>query len=222
MTAMRWIVLFCLLFSIGGCQPKPDPDQPVAFDQHVYGPTELSKVSNGYELKNRILRAVISDQTGDVTFWGFVDQNRNLLGDHKIYPTLTGLPASSPKGTIEKRDDETWQFFGDDDNHITWRKIYRLNGDSLFVSIQIQNNRPDLLVTTEQINCDLPDMKITHHDPELLEASIDHTTLSFRGFNEFPAPTIQPAMPVLIQSDTFHLKPQERQSYTTEWKLQAK
>jgi hypothetical protein len=220
MLRMRWTVVFCLLISIGGCQPSASTRQNTIPD-YITGPTEMSRVAGGYELTNRLYRLVISDQTGDVTFWGFVDHNRNLLSGRGIYTTLTGLPETAPHGTIEKRDEQTWQFYGEDDNHILWRKIYCLNGDALAVSIQIQNTRPEDLITTEQIKGELPGLKITHHDPELLEGAVDHTAVLFRGYNEFPAPTSRPANPVLIQSDPFHLKPQERQSYTTQWKLSS-
>lgn len=229
---MRSIILSCLVLSVAGCHPPkpmsnereiPVAPQPIqsALPQYTTGPTELSKVAGGYELKNRLFRVVISDQTGDVIFWGLADHNRNLLIGRGIYTTLTGLPDSPPHGYIEQRDEQTWQYYGDDDNHITWRKIYCLDRDSLFVSIMVENNRPQPLDAAIQIKTNLPGLHIQHHDPELLEASVDHTALLLRGYNEFPAPASQPASPTLIQSDIFHFKPQERQSYTSQWKLQT-
>jgi hypothetical protein len=226
---MRAMMFPCILLLLAGCHsPSTQPgiplaDQPVEptrLPDYTTGPTNMAKVADGYELTNRLFRVVISEQTGDVIFWGSTDKNRNMLGIRGIFTALTGLPPSTPRGGyIQKRDDNTWEFYGEDDNHIIWRKIYCLDGDSLLVSIQIQNNRPDPLVAVEQLNGDLPGLHITHHDPELLQGFIDHTAISLRGYNEFPAPASQPAMPTLICSDTFHLKPQERQSYTSQWKL---
>ncbi len=183
------------------------------------GPTVISRVHGGYELRNHLYRVVISDQPGDVTFWGSIDQTRNTVFQRGIYTSLTGLPDAPIRGYVEMRDEQTWQFHGEDDNHITWRKIYSLQNDSLLVSVIIQNNRSEPLVTAIQICGDLPNLRIVHHDPEQFTGQGGYGLVSLHGFNEFHAPTSQPALPVLIQSDTFHLKPQERQGFTTQWKL---
>jgi hypothetical protein len=230
---MKSISIAMLLTLITGCStPHPAATQPLApvasqavtsfFDPDTtIGPTVMSKVDGGYQLINRRFRVVISDQTGDVIFWGYVDQARNTVFHRGIFTSLTGLPDAPIHGYIEKRDDQTWQFYGDDDNHITWRKIYCLEGDSLLVSILITNNRPgpDPLVTAIQIKGDLISLNIAHHDPELFTGRGGYGGVTLQGFNEYPAPTSQPALPTLIQSDTFHLKPQERQGYTSQWKL---
>jgi hypothetical protein len=214
---------------IAGCAAPPatQPSIPIApqpisttFDSdHTPGPTNMARVAGGYELTNKLYRVLISDQTGDVTFWGYRDGARNLTFHRGIYTTLTALPDSPIHGYIEKRDEQTWQFFGEDDNHIIWRKIYCLEYDSLFVSVIILNNRPDPLQTAIQINGELISPRITHHDPELFTGQGGYAAVSLRGYNEFPAPTSQPVLPTMIQSDTFHLKPQERQGYTSQWKI---
>jgi hypothetical protein len=228
MTAMRWILL--LLLIVGGCstshpvatQPSLPVDAKAAdsfFTPTGPGPTQLSKVLGGYQLLNRLYRVVISEQTGDVIFWSTDTESRNMLFHRGIYTTLTGLPDAPPHGYIEKRDPQTWQFFGEDDNHITWRKIYCLSGEAMQVSIMIQNHRADSLTTAIQINGDLPSLRIQHHDPEQFTGIGGYGTVSLQGFNEFHSPTSQPALPTLLQSDTFHLKPTEWQSYTSQWIL---
>jgi hypothetical protein len=220
---MRIPISLCFMFLLTGCgtpQPATQPIVATTFDlDHTPGPTGMSKVAGGYELTNRLYRVVIADQTGDVTFWGFKDQPRNMISGRGIYTTLAALPESPIHGYIEKRDEQTWQFYGDDDDHITWRKIYTLEGDSLFVSILITNNRPENLTTAIQIDGDPISLRIDHHDPELFQGHGGYGSLSLRGFNEFPAPTSQPVLPTLIQSDMFHLKPGERQGYTSQWKI---
>ena len=179
----------------------------------------MSRVAGGYELKNRQYRVVISDQTGDVIFWGYVGQDRNMVFHQGIYATLTVLPDVSPHMMAQARDEQTWEFYGEDDNHIIWRKVYCMEKDALLVSILILNNRPETLVTAVQINGDLLSVRIIHHDPEQFDAIGGYGSVSLHGYNEFHAPTSQPALPTLIQSDTFHLKPQERQGYTSVWRL---
>jgi hypothetical protein len=195
------------------------PIQPPIEFQPASGPTVMSRVAGGYELSNRLFRVVMSDQTGDVTFWGYVGENRNMVFHRGIYTGLTTLPDSPPHMMAQARDEQTWEFYGEDANHIVWRKAYCLEYDRLLVSILILNNRPAAIDTAIQINGDLPSMRITHHDPEQFNAAGGYGTISLHGYNEFHSPTSQPALPTLIQSDTFHLKPQERQGYTSMWML---
>jgi len=219
------------LLLIGGCHPTPPASTQTAFPiapqpvqsaieyQPESGPTLMSRVADGYELKNQKFRIVISDQTGDVIFWGYVGQDRNMVFHRGIYTTLTALPDFPPHMMAQPRDEQTWEFYGEDANHIIWRKSYCLQNDMLLVSVLILNNRPDALDTAIQINGDLPSLRITHHDPEQFNAAGGFGTVSLHGYNEFHTPTSQPALPTLIQSDTFHLKPQERQGYTSVWML---
>jgi hypothetical protein len=215
--------------SIIGCTPphpapvtQPDVPivaQPIDSDLSTFGPTKRNRVPEGYELLNNQFRLVISDTTGDVVFWGYVNQPRNMVYHRGLYTTLSALPDSPVKGYVEPRDEDTWQFMGDDENHITWRKIYRLNGDHLEVSILIQNNRTTPIDTAVNINGDLPSLLILHHDPEQFDGSGDYGIVSLHGWNVVHNPTSKPVLPTLLQSDVFHLKPQERQSYTTMWML---
>ena len=136
------MIAVVLLILISGCTaptqpPASQPFVPIAiqpisttFDPaRIPGPTRLAKVAEGYELTNTLYRVVIDDQTGNVIYWGFIDQSRNMVFHRGIYATLTNLPdAVMHNGYIEKRDEQTWQFFGEDDNHISWRKIYCLDG----------------------------------------------------------------------------------------------
>jgi hypothetical protein len=226
----RAIPLRVLLLLLTSCAARPAATQPVVpiasqsiespTDQpQIAGPTVMSRVDNGYELRNRLFRVVISDQTGDVIFWGAVDQPRNMVFQRGIYTTLTGLPDAPLHGYIEQRDEQTWQFFGEDDNHVTWRKIYCLERSSLLVSIMVQNNRPAPLVAAIQINADFVSLRVQHHDPELFIGVGGYATVEIKGYNEFRTVQTPPPLPVIIQSDTFYLKPQERQSYTSRWRL---
>jgi hypothetical protein len=225
-TTFRIMPALLLALSIFGCcAPKPPaaitPVQTVTtdFDPNTTGPTIKSRVSGGYELLNKQFRLVISDQTGDVIFWGYADKTRNIVFHRGIFTTLSALPAVPVKGSIEQRDDDTLQFMGEDENQITWRKIYRLAGDHVEASVMIQNNRPAALDTAINLNGDLPDLRIMKHEPEEFDAFGGYGTVALRGFNEVHHPTSQPVLPILLQSDVFHLKPGERQSFSSMWML---
>ncbi len=228
--APSWLHLIPALLLVGCTPQQPKPvaatqptvpvvDQPIQTTSDTPSPTVKSRVPGGYELLNNQFRVVISDQTGDVTFWGYADKARNICFRRGMYTTLSALPDVPVKGYVEARDDDTWQFIGDDANHVSWRKIYSLQKDVLLVSIMIENKRPTPLDTAICVNGDLPDLRIMQHDPEHFQAFGGYGTVLLEGWNENHNPTSQPALPTLVQSDTFHLKVGQRQSYTTAWML---
>ncbi len=221
----------CIVSAVCGCGPQHPPavtqssetshPTPAIADsaQATAGPTAMSHVPGGYELINRQFRAVISEQTGDVIYWGYADKVRNVVQQRGIYTTLSTLPDVPAKGSVEQRDEDTWQFMGDDDNHITWRKIYRLAEDRLEVSIMIQNNRKDPLDTAIRINGDLPGVHAMNQNPELFKAFGDYGVITLEGWNVVHTPNTVTLLPLLLQSDLLHLAPGERNSYTSMWML---
>jgi hypothetical protein len=121
----------------------------------VPGPTMQAKVAGGYELKNRRLRVLLDPHTGDVIFFGErspadVDiaasttqpspgTESDAIGSGRFQTLLNGV-APALDGYVEARDDQTWEFLGDDpQSHTRWRKIYCLDGDRLMASFLVDN-----------------------------------------------------------------------------------
>lgn len=202
---------------------QPEPPPPAARDELEVnpsaGPTLMRKVAGGYELKNRHIRAVISDETGDLTYWGRAGTDRNLLLRPGATAQLAGLPQPSMQGYIEKRDDQTWQFIGDDSNHIGWRKIYCLEGDSLLISILVQNHHNQPLEATIEFLAPFAGVRIVQHERDQFEGRTGLGVIHLQAYNEFPSTAPASPLPVVLTSDPHTLKPQERISFTTEWKL---
>jgi hypothetical protein len=183
------------------------------------GPTTMSRVAAGYELRNQSARLVIDARTGDVIWWGTLPGGSNLaVGPRGIHAAVAGLPDVPPDGYVEKRDDQTWQFYGPDANGVVWRKVYNLDHDSLLVSFIVQNTRSTPLPVEIQLRGDLGSLRVTAHDPEQFTADGPAGTVSLHGWNPTHGHP-PPALPVLLASDPFTLKPDERQGYTTEWQL---
>lgn len=219
-----------LLAGLAGCcahvskNPASQPASDVSMNQPVEvlplspGPTLMTRVANGYQLQNDLFRVVISQDTGDVTWWGWAARDRNMTSGRGLAALATSLPPATLEGAIEPRDEQTWQFFGEDSNHIIWRKIYCLDHDRLLVSIIIGNHRDQPIEASVRIVGELPALRILEHTPEQFTGQGGFGTVTLHGYNEFHPPT-QPALPTLIESDVFHIKPGDRQGFTSVWKL---
>jgi hypothetical protein len=211
-------VLLSLLFgcnnslpSLSIAQSQP-AETPIPFGP---GPTVQSRVPGGYQLLNRDLRVVVSDQTGDVIWFGTADQNQ--LGPDGIRAVFDNAPDSKFDGFIEARDEQTWQFFGDAGG-LRWRKIYCLEGDHLYASFIVQNTGRSPVVGRIALTGDMPAGALLTHDFEHCVLNAAAGIVSLRGWNLEHDRTIVPA-PVWIASDPLSLKPDERLAYTTEWQF---
>jgi hypothetical protein len=184
------------------------------------GPTLMRKVAGGYELKNRHIRAVIADDTGNLIYWGRAGIDRNLLMKPGASVQLAGVVAAPMKGYVEKRDDQTWQFIGEDDQHVEWRKIYCLEGNSLLISVLVKNLRDQPLDATIEFQAPFAGVRIAQRGRDVFEAITGFGTIHLQAYNEFPATAPAVPLPVVLMSDPHTLQPQQRISFTTEWKLE--
>lgn len=198
----------------------------------------MSKAAGGYELKNRHVRAVIDENSGDLISWGSADGSTDVLHHSPIGVWLENIGPAHASGYVEKRDDQTWQFMGEDAAAgIGWRRIYCLEGDRLYVTYLIQNLQKVPLTTVLALTPPQPPA-FSAGDHDWSADAFDATTLTepfigahFRAYNEhhnvtyaafFPAglqPTpLASAIPFLF-SDRHTLKPGERISWTMQWWL---
>src|SRR5262249_22784347 len=135
----------------------------------------------GYELKNREIRVLIDEKTGDVTYWGSVDGKANFLNSTGVTVSFQGDPTTTfTDGYIEKRDDQTWQFMGTDASQIRWRKIYCLEGRSLAVTYLIENLRKEPMKSRIALTHQLKGIG----DTETIRFNIPGGAASIQTFNE--------------------------------------
>jgi len=208
------------LISVLGCQRA---ELPLAerFDLPHTGPTAMSRVAEGYELKNRQIRIVIDEVDGRIVYWGSADGQRNLLGERGVSIALASLPASAPVGYVEKRDDQTWQYIGEDPQaHVGWRRIYCLEGLSLLATFIVQNTGDQPIDSSMTLRAHLADpggRRIAQADLFTMQSTLG--LVSIRGFRETPGMLPADAEPATLLSDRFQLQPGERYSFTTEWRI---
>jgi hypothetical protein len=205
-----------------GCAPARRDDAD-AFKLDLPGPTLAARVPEGYELKNRHIRVVIDDKSGDVAYWGSVDGARNLLTAQPVRIIELGPGAtfieSHSVGYVEARDDQTWQYLGEDDaNKIGWRKIYCLNGDDLNISLLSQNRGEARMVCfgLSGGNDFEPALVKQIPDTEHFLGRSAFGTVQFHGFNENHNQLAMP--PFLLVADAHLLRPGERISWTMQWR----
>jgi hypothetical protein len=183
------------------------------------GPTLMRRSPRGFELRNRDLLVILDERTGDITHFGRMDADRNLLLG-PISPALDDDQPHTPDGYIEKRDDQTWQYLGDDPAGISWRKIYCLEGKSLFITYLVENKRPEPLTVRILVNANLGEARIESRTGDRLTAHWGFGSVSFQAFNEQPPPTPLPPLPTILVGDTRTLKPNDRISFTAEMKFE--
>lgn len=207
--------------TLPGCcaEPRPDPTQPQIVNTVTPSPTIMDRLDGGYSLVNGYMTVVIAPDTGDACFWSSADNKRNRLYRRGIFPIFSALPPANSVGHVEKRDDQTWQYYGTDSNNLIWRKIYNLDDTHLFVSYMVENATGRSLVGKIEVAGDLPATRVETHDPELFIGNSQFGSVKLQAFNEHHNPSSQPVLPILVESDTFRLRPRERQSFTTQWML---
>lgn len=196
------VALITVTFS---CAPR----HTESFDFHNPGPTLLSKDPAGYVLRNRDIRVVIGEESGDVSYWGSTDGKHNLLAAAGARASIEGEPSAPTAGYLEKRDEETWQYLGEAKGAFAWRKIYCLHGNSLYVSYLVENLHDQPLDLVLTVRADWP----TSADQP--GTRVEHGSASMELFEVTPA---GPSTGSLLRSEPRPTKPHERANFTSEWK----
>jgi hypothetical protein len=209
------LFLPALLF---GCALPPATRRD-AYELDLAGPTLMSRVENGYELKNRHVRLVIDENTGDVSFWGDAAGGANLVPRGVVArAVITAEPharSNPPQGYVEQRDEQTWQYIGEDPEGFGWRKIYCLDSDALYVTCLVQNLRDQPIAIRIEVKPGFEAAGLTSPGPLTLQVQTDRHVATLHAFNQGAVPQSDDS----LTSDPHELKPAERISFTMGWAL---
>lgn len=187
-------VLCCLLLLVLiSCESAPI--EPV---QAQYGPTKMAKSPLGYRLTNRGLKAEINQVTGSTSLVKLTDAE----AAEALTPSFSPMAESSPTaGYVESRDEETWQYIGQNkDGRLGWRIVYNLYYDGLNVTYIVQNNT---------------NLPLTGH-VQLPAAG----RVQIQPFNESAELNSHNA-DGSVRSDERTLQPNERLNFATRWTLKS-
>jgi hypothetical protein len=216
--ALTLLILACGALS---CAGQRDLSMAERFDPQRSGPTTLHRVSGGYELRNRIIRVVIDESSGDVVYWGSTDGSQNLLASVGSASALRGI-GGAVSGYVEKRDDQTWQYIGEGaEGQMGWRKIFCLDGHSLLGTYIVENRGKARLDALIAVRIPLAEgVSTTIAQPDLYQVRSSMGPVILRGFRERPYDRYFDDPVATLLSDNFQLRPDERFSFTTEWRLE--
>lgn len=191
------VVPFCLLV-IACAEHGGD-----RFDIHFAGPTLTTRAVDGYALANRHGRFAIDAVSGDVGFAGTAGAGNELPGVIRYFAAVDEVPRISMcDGYVEYRDDQTWQYFGEDAaNGLGWRKIYCLDGDRLNVSCLVTNRKSKAVRVKLFLKTDA--------------FTIGGRPVRLQTFNESNHDAAPP--PFALASDWQDLQPGQRMSWTMSW-----
>jgi hypothetical protein len=165
------------------------------------------------------VRLEVNPASGDVTYFGWYDGRRNLLGPAGITTAIVGTAPPELQGELKKPNPAELIFRGVDQNQIAWTKRYRLQGDdAVVVTHQIQNRSDHGFDAILYSLADLPDATITgdnrdQHVRTPTAAAHFHADIQNP---HFPGEQMNPSA---LRSDSRRLEPGDSMTFTMTWRL---
>ena len=206
---MKWssLLLLCSAVSCADRQPHPTP---------AASPTDPNS------LQSLHVRLTVNPANGHVTYFGWYDGRRNLLGENGITAALVGMePPEFREGKLDKPSPHELQFAGLDHNRIRWEKTYRLDpdpGQKVHVSYKIANRRDDPFDAIIYSLADLPDATFTGDNRDLhisTPIALAHLHADIEDPN-FPGEQMSP---YAMRSDSRRLVPGASMEFRMTWEL---
>src|SRR5438876_6738742 len=151
---MRFLVAMVILFvSVHlSCAPAPAPaPQPSTRSSSKSDPNSLSSLH---------VRITVNPDDGTVTYLGWYDGRRNLLGAGGIVSALVGMEPPELHGQLKRISDHELRFEGIDQNLILWSKRFEIDDAGVNVVYRISNRRDEAFDAIIFSLADLPDATI--------------------------------------------------------------
>ena len=211
---MRHAVLLLTYLSLSSCATHPQethrPDNPA------------SPPANPNSLQSLHLRLDVSPADGSVTYLGWYDGRRNLLGPGGITAALVGMePPEFREAKLDKPTPSELRFRGVDHNHIAWEKTYRLDPDpgrTVHVTLRITNRRDDPFDAILYSLADLPDATFAGDNRDLhIQTPIARA--HFHAVIDDPHFPGEQMSPYAMRSDSKRLQPGGAMEFQMTWEL---
>jgi len=169
-------------------------------------------------LQSLHVRLTIRPTDGGVTYFGWYDGKRNLLGPGGISAALIGMEPPELKGETKRISDTEIQFEGIDQNQIIWIKRYRLEESTVHVMIKITSKRDQPFDAIIYSLSDLPDSTISGTPREQIISSPIASAKFHADIDSaiFPGESMSP---YTLRSDTQRLEPGGSMEFHMTWEL---
>jgi hypothetical protein len=207
---MRSIFSICLLlfFSLSCSDTKVE-------HRHLTNP---QIAPDPVSLQSLHVRLTVRESDGGVSYFGWYDGQRNLLGNGGIGQALVGMEPPELKGEVRKIGENEIVYEGVDQNQIVWLKRYRLDESIVHVTIKITNKREQAFDAIIYSLSDLPDSTITGSPrDQIINSPIagarfhaDIDTDYFKG---------ESMSPFILRSDEKRLGPGDSMEFHMTWEL---
>jgi hypothetical protein len=208
LTPLVFITATCL----ASCTtPHQQSQRPASLTQTVANPNSLQSLH---------LRLDINPTDGSVTYLGWYDGRRNLLGPGGISAALVGIePPEFHNTKLEKPTPTELRFKGLDQNQIAWEKTYRLDpepGNKVDVTYRITSHRDEAFDAILYSLADLPDATFTGDNRDLhIQTPIARA--HFHAFIQNPNFPGEQMSPYAMRSDSKRLQPGASMEFRMTW-----
>jgi len=207
-TLLRLLPLLTVAFSCAAPQASPPATQP------------NKSVTKGEfnSLQSLHVRLTVNPAEGSVTYFGWYDGQRNLLGPGGIVGAMVGMEPPELTGELKRVSDRELVFEGVDQNQILWVKRYRLDDLGATVTYRVTNRRGEGFDAIVYSLADFPDATITgdNRDQYIVSpVARAHFHAEIRHPN-FPGEQMNP---YALRSESAHLEPGESMEFRMTWEL---
>jgi hypothetical protein len=169
-------------------------------------------------LQSLHVRLTIRSTDGGVSYFGWYDGQRNLLGPGGISQALVGMEPPELKGEAKKISDNELLYEGIDQNQFAWVKRYRLEENTVHVTLKITSKRDQGCDAIIYSLSDLPDATITG-DPRDQIISAPIASAHFHADIDAASFPGESMTPYALRSDQRHLEPGESMEFHMTWEL---
>jgi hypothetical protein len=169
-------------------------------------------------LQSLHVRLTVDPADGSVTYFGWYDGRRNLLGPGGIVAAMVGMEPPEIKGELRRVNDRELVYEGMDQNQILWVKRYRLDDLGATVTYRVTSRRGEGFDAIVYSLADLPDATITgdNRDQYIVSpVARAHFHAEIRHPN-FPGEQMNP---YALRSESVHLEPGESMEFRMIWEL---
>jgi hypothetical protein len=211
---MRFSILFLTVISLGSCA---SPQQETHRPDHPATPP-----ANPNSLQSLHVRLDVSPADGSVTYLGWYDGRRNILGSGGITAALVGMePPEFRDAKLEKAAPNELRFRGMDHNQITWEKTYRLDHDpgrTVHVALRITSRRDEPFDAILYSLADLPDATFSGDNRDL-HIQTPVARAHFHAVIDDPHFPGEQMSPYAMRSDSRRLQPGGWMEFRMTWEL---